>query len=73
MKYCFLGYPDKVKMFKLWDPIQSKCVIYRDVIFRENEMYYMSNTDSKGESIKTKKHKLNFDVELGNRQGISEF
>lgn len=36
-------------------------------------MYYLSNIDSKGEDIDTKKEKLSFEVKLENKQVASEF
>lgn len=73
VKCCLFGCPSGVKGFKLWDPIHPKCVINHDLIFRENKMYYLSNIDSKGEDIDTKKEKLSFEVKLENKQVASEF
>ena len=38
MKCIFLGYPKGVKGYRLWNPNTRKCVISRDVVFKESEM-----------------------------------
>jgi hypothetical protein len=37
-KYVFLGYADRVKGYRLWDPTAYKVVISRDVIFAEDKI-----------------------------------
>jgi len=36
-KCIFLGYADKVKGYRMWDPTARKVVVSRDVVFAENE------------------------------------
>jgi len=38
-KGIFLGYPDGVKGFKVWLLEDRKCVVSRDIVFQENQMY----------------------------------
>ena len=48
VKCLFLGYPKGVKGYKLWclEPGINKCIISRDVIFYEDVMPLLRNTDS---------------------------
>ena len=34
-KMIFLGYPQGVKVYKIWDPLEKKVIISRDVTFDE--------------------------------------
>ena len=45
-KCMFIGYPDGVKGYKLWyeDGGSSKCILSRDVVFRETEYYMTKET-----------------------------
>ena len=48
IKCLFLGYPEGVKGYKLWclEPGFKKCIISRDVIFREEEMANKARSNS---------------------------
>lgn len=50
----FTGYPDGVKGFRVWLLDEEKCVISRNVIFREELMYKdINKTNSSGIPIST--------------------
>lgn len=54
IKGVFTGYPDGVKGFRVWLIDQEKCVISRNVIFREDLMYKdISKTKNSGTYIST--------------------
>lgn len=38
-KRVFMGYPERVKGFRVWLIEESKCIISRNVVFREDMMY----------------------------------
>ncbi|KAK0604865.1 hypothetical protein LWI29_020317 [Acer saccharum] len=38
LKCIFLGHPDGVKGYKFWNPTTRKCIISRDVVFKEDEL-----------------------------------
>ena len=42
LKCMFIGYPDGVKGYKLWDFSKERSLISRDVVFKENEIYMES-------------------------------
>ena len=42
----FLGYTDRVKGYRLWDPTTHKIFISRDVIFVEDQMQRRYEDDS---------------------------
>ncbi|KAA0051442.1 Retrovirus-related Pol polyprotein from transposon TNT 1-94 [Cucumis melo var. makuwa] len=42
LKCMFIGYPDGVKDYKLWDFFKERSLISRDVVFKENEIYMES-------------------------------
>ncbi|KAA0043186.1 pentatricopeptide repeat-containing protein [Cucumis melo var. makuwa] len=42
LKCMFVGYPDGVKGYKLWDFSKERSLISRDVVFKENEIYMES-------------------------------
>lgn len=48
-KCLFLGYPNIMKAYKLWNPKHSECVVSRDVTFRETEMYMLNGEKTKNE------------------------
>ena len=35
-KMVFIGYPHGVKGYRLWDPLEKKATVSRDVVFDEN-------------------------------------
>ena len=35
-KMVFIGYPHGVKRYRLWDPLEKKTTISKDVVFDEN-------------------------------------
>jgi hypothetical protein len=37
-KYVFVGYGDRVKGYRLWDPTTHKLIISRDVVFDESSL-----------------------------------
>lgn len=39
----FFEFTKEVKGFRLWHPIEKRCINSRDVIFREQEMYMLQN------------------------------
>ena len=50
---CFLGYPERVKGYRLWDRSQKrvKIIVSRNVTFNESEMPYLqSNSDKQQDS-----------------------
>ena len=77
IKCIFLGYPEGVKGYKLWNKESSgvKIIISRDVVFNENEMLFMrTNTagikkDSKNKSLTLDKDHFKFEVELSSQDG----
>ena len=42
LKCMFIGYPDGVKGYKLWDFSKERSLISRDVVFKKNETYMES-------------------------------
>ncbi|KAA0033501.1 Retrovirus-related Pol polyprotein from transposon TNT 1-94 [Cucumis melo var. makuwa] len=42
LKCMFIGHPDGVKGYKLWDFSKERSLISRDVVFKENEIYMES-------------------------------
>lgn len=36
MKRVFIGYPNRVKGYKIWWGEQKKCIIYRDIVFHKS-------------------------------------
>ena len=47
MKCIFLGYADGEFGYRLWDPVKSKVIRSRDVIFNELEMFKKPTCDMK--------------------------
>uniref|UniRef100_A0A803NRR5 CCHC-type domain-containing protein n=1 Tax=Cannabis sativa TaxID=3483 RepID=A0A803NRR5_CANSA len=57
LKCLFLGYPKGVKGYKLWclEPRYKKCLLSRDVVFREDEMAMKSKGETKPEESSSDK------------------
>ncbi|KAH9715183.1 hypothetical protein KPL71_020951 [Citrus sinensis] len=50
----FLGYADRVKGYRLWDPTAHKIVISRDVIFIEDQLQRKDEEDGDDSTVKEK-------------------
>lgn len=53
-KCIFIGYDDKVKGYKLWNPLTKKSIYSRDVIFRELSIIFVPEQPKekdKGKSV----------------------
>ena len=77
IKCIFLGYPEGVKGYRLWnkESLSVKIIISHDVVFNENEMFSMrTNTagtekDSKNRSLTLDKDHFEIEVELSSQDG----
>ncbi|KAH9654151.1 hypothetical protein KPL70_027652 [Citrus sinensis] len=56
----FLGYADRVKGYRLWDPTAHEIIISRDVIFIENQLQRRDEDDS---SVKEKSETIPEEIE----------
>ena len=52
-KCIFLGYANRVKGYRLWDPIAHKVLVCRDMIFLENELQGEQKNDDTIKEITT--------------------
>lgn len=65
VKCMFIGYSIGMKWFKLWDFTKSKCIISKDAMFREIEMFISETKDESGGT--TSNRKTVVEVELHGR------
>lgn len=56
----FLGFTEGVKGFRLWHPVEKRCLNSRDVTFREQDMYMLQ---AKSQNEITKEHNTSIEVE----------
>lgn len=70
---CFLGYPEGVKGYKLWciEPGSEKCMISRDVVFKEEE-FPLKESGSKSEDSHLQHNELRVEIELANEPDHTE-
>lgn len=82
MKCMFSGYPNGVNGYKLQDFENRKCVISKDIVFREYEMFMPNKlaidfgvVPTGNEENVTKmevEHESQIDIEMGSTQDMSE-
>lgn len=65
LKCMFLGYPERVKGYRLWclENGQPKIIISRDVIFREAKMYHPKDKKQENNEQPTKIYMVQLEVE----------
>lgn len=71
-RFFFLGYPDEVKGYKLWDPEHSKCIISRDVVSRVGEMYHQTLNAQRNKATSMSGTHLGFEVEAVERRHMKD-
>ena len=52
MKCIFIGYNPETKAYRLYDPLNNKMILSRDVEFLENQSWHGSNDESPSTSSK---------------------
>ncbi|KAK0576902.1 hypothetical protein LWI29_025080 [Acer saccharum] len=64
MKCIFLGYPDGVKGYRFWNLATKKCIISRNVIFKEDELPGLKNSITSSSNTPIEVEQSGFEVEL---------
>ena len=70
VKGYFMGYPQGVKGYRVWMPVQGKCTVSRNVVFHEDLVFKDAMEENESKKNNSKKVTFDFDKVQGTSDSV---